>query len=670
MSTKDNLSTADGSKTIHDESTKYLKADDKDQITENSENVHNMVLDLEINNKDLAEVTTDNLTSHKESDVVDSNQTVSIQKNEEEETSDHSGNPENEISKETRENLNFNKLTKEQLVSELSNLVKNEKINTIKDEVDAIRIAFNAKFNEEVNQKKEIFLEEGGNIIDFYYSTPLKKQFNSIYFDYKEKRNLYYENLRNDQQHNLDQRLELIEELKGLLKTEDTVGNLYVRFKNIQEKWKTIGPIAKDNHNTIWNTYHHHTENFYNFLHLHREFRELDFKYNLEQKLKIIERANELVQEEDVNKAFRELQLLHKIWKEDLGPVDKKYGDQIWDKFSELTKRIHQNRQQYFKDLDEVYEQNLIAKQNIILKIQNIPYDQLDKHTDWQQKIKEIETLRQSFFDIGKVPLQVRNDVWAQFKEAVRSFNRNKNIFYKSLKKEQFDNLNKKLELIKIARDNKDSSDFEVTTPLMKKIQADWKKIGHVPRKESDKIWKQFKDACNSYFDRLHEEKVEESNEEKAALAQKQKQLEELKQFKLSNNPNDDIKAIKSNIAVWKSLGRVPYKNKNIESAYNKVLDQLFKQLNLNKKESEIIKFENKLNALKNDEKSIHSEINFINKKIEDLQNEIRQLETNLQFFKHADETNPMVVKVKKSITQLKENLEVWKEKLIKIKQL
>ncbi|WP_459212900.1 DUF349 domain-containing protein [Aquimarina rhabdastrellae] len=570
------------------------------------------------------------------------------------------------------EKKDYHAMSKDALVSEFKNLLNSHKVQAIKEHVEEIKYEFNAKFNEELEQKKEEFLAEGGNIIDFYYSTPIKKEFNSVYFDYKEKRNNYYQNLKKDLQSNLNKRLEIIEELKGLLNLDENISSTYNHFKEIQERWRNAGPIPRDRYNTVWNTYHHHTENFYDFLHLNRDFRDLDFKHNLEQKLKIIDRATELAQETDVNRAFRELQLLHKMWKEDLGPVAKEHRELIWQKFSELTKQIHDNRQQYYKEIDKVYEQNLDVKRGIIANIIEVSKDQPNNHKDWQNKIKEIEALRESFFNAGKVPSKVNEQTWSEFKTAVRDFNRNKNAFYKNLKKDQFENLNKKLELIRIAEENKDSDDFEVVTPLMKKIQADWRKIGHVPRKESDKIWKRFKDACNSYFDKIHAQRNELNKEEEEAYTKKQNHLSALKELELSGDPKVDIDVIKSNINTWKSLGRVPYNKRSIETDYNKVLDSLFEKLNMSRKETEMVKFENKVNSMTNqgDDRALRNEQNFIRKKIDEVKGEIRQLENNLLFFKNAKDDNPLVKEVRKNIAKHNDALDTWKDKLNKLKQL
>jgi hypothetical protein len=570
------------------------------------------------------------------------------------------------------EKKDYHSMSKEQLADELETLLKKEKVQAIKEHVTEIRAEFNAKFDEELEEKKEEFLADGGNIIDFHYSTPLKKRFNDLYFDYKEKRNRYYKQLKQDLNQNLNKRLEIIEELKGLIDVEENINTTYKHFKDLQDRWRVAGAIPRDRYNNVWNTYHHHVENFYDFLHLNREFRDLDFKHNLEQKLKVIDRAEELAEEDDVNRAFRELQMLHKMWKEELGPVGKEYREDIWERFSNATKKIHDKRQQYFNNLDQVFEKNWEKKQEIINKIKEIAEEDYTSHNKWQQKIKEIESLREKFFKAGKVPRAKNEETWSQFKQRVRRFNRNKNHFYKDLKKQQYDNLEKKRELIKIADDNKDSDDFKTVTPLMKKIQADWKKIGHVPRKDSDKVWKQFKAACNHYFDRLHASKNEENKEESEAFEQKKEILDKLKALELSGKKEDDLAKIKEQIAAWKNVGRVPYSKRFIEGKFNKVLDQLFGKLDVNRTKAEMMKYENKIQALNDadDEKKIRNEHYFLTKKIEETTAEIRQLENNLQFFSNVDEDNPLVQDVHKNINDHKAQLEVWKKKLKKVKSL
>lgn len=568
--------------------------------------------------------------------------------------------------------MDYHAMSKEDLVAEMEKLVANEKIQAIKEHIDEIKAEFNSKFDEDFEEKKEEFLAEGGNIIDFHYSTPVKKLFNSIYFDYKEKRNHYYHQLKQDLNKNLDIRLQIIEELKGLLDVEENINTTYRYFKDLQDRWRIAGAIPRDKYNTVWNTYHHHVENFYDFLHLNRDFRDMDFKHNLEQKLKIIDRAEELTQENDTNRALRELQMLHKMWKEELGPVAKEFRENIWDQFSEATKKIHDLRQAYYDQLDQEYEKNLEQKQEICAKIKILVETQYTAHSQWQQKIKELNALRDEFFKVGKVPREKNESTWSEFKQNVRQFNRNKNAYYKGLKKEQYDNLEKKKELIKIADDNKDSEDFKATTALMKKIQADWKKIGHVPRKDSDKVWKQFKAACNHYFDRLHTSNNEENAEENKAFDQKKEILDGLKSYEFSGDKKTDLSKIKAAIEDWKNIGKVPYNKRFIEGKFNKLLDQLFSKLDIDRSKAEMLKYENKLQALNNadDDAKLRNEHYFLTKKVQETKDEIRQLENNLLFFADVNADNPLVKAVHKNIQDQKDQLEVWKEKLEKIKSI
>ncbi|MGB5943479.1 MAG: DUF349 domain-containing protein [Leeuwenhoekiella sp.] len=569
----------------------------------------------------------------------------------------------------------YSALDKEALIDELKRLLKSGNVQDFKEDVYEIRDVFNSKFDEEQKQAQEKFIEEGGNIIDFRYYSPLKKEFNSLYFDYREKRNKYYQNLKKDLNANLETRNQIIEDLKNLkdeFSVENNTGAIYEKFKDIKERWRNAGNIPRDRYNLVWNTYYHHVDNFYDFLHLNREFRDLDYQHNLEQKLKLIEQAEELTKEQNVMRAFRELQMLHHMWKEEIGPVAREYSDAIWDRFSAATKSIHENRQVYFENQDAIHQENLEKKRVVIAKIAAIGADVPSKHSGWQNKLKEVNALRDEFFALGKVPKKNNEETWKAFKNATRDFNRAKNAYYKSIKQEQYDNLEKKKELIKIAEDNKDSDDVETTTELMKKIQAEWKKIGHVPRKDSDKVWKKFKAACNHFFDRLHAAKDEVLKEEKENLGDKQELLDKVKALKMSGDRKEDLDAIKAIIKEWKDTGRVPHSQKNIEQDFNKVLDGLFKQLDMGRKESELIKYDNRVAAIadQEDDYQLNRERSFISKKIDEVTAEIVQLENNLGFFQHVPDDNPMVAEVHKNIAKLKKNKEIWEAKRRKLKSL
>ncbi|NQY29031.1 MAG: DUF349 domain-containing protein [Flavobacteriaceae bacterium] len=568
------------------------------------------------------------------------------------------------------ETKDYHAMDMDTLVEEFDSLVKNHPVQAISKQFNQLKEEFNAKYSELVDTKKEEFLAEGGNIIDFSYSSNTKNKFNKVYGEYKTLRNAYYNNLEQGFKDNLGKRNKIIEEIKSLLSIEEDINTTYKHFKELQQSWRNAGAIPRDKYNTVWNTYHHHVERFYDFLHLNRDLRDLDFKHNLEEKQKIAARAEELSQHNDVMHAFRELQILHKVWKEDIGPVGKEHREDIWNKFSAATKIIHNKRQVYYADIDKVYEQNLLVKNEIITQIIAIDTTNITNNKDWQGKIKEIETLRDLFFKAGKVPSKVTEKTWSSFKQAVRDFNKNKNSFYKNIKKDQIENLNKKLKLVALAEANSKSDDFEATTPLMKKIQADWRKIGHVPRKDSDKVWKQFKDACNQYFDRLHAKRDEANAVELESFTAKESYLATLTGLILEGDHSEKINTIKGHIAHWKSLGFVPRNKKKINDSFNKVIDSLFNQLDIDKNEAEIIKYANKISVLEGDQRALENELLYVKRKVDEIKSEVNQLENNLGFFANAKPDNPLVKEVYKNIELQKQQMDTWKKKLQQVKAL
>lgn len=564
----------------------------------------------------------------------------------------------------------YHEMSMENLVGELQRLVKNEKVQAIRKHVDTIKDEFNQKFDEFLEEKKEEFIANGGNEIDFRYNSVDKQQFNEVYSEYRDKRNQHYKSLEKSHKENLAYRLDLIEQLKALVNVEEDINTTYNNFKDIQAKWRHAGAIPRADYNNVWKTYHHHIEIFYDFLNINRDLRDLDFKHNLEEKGKIVARAEELSKEPDLNRAFRELQVLHKIWKEDLGPVGKDHREEIWDRFSAATKIIHERRQDYFKNLDKIKEENLERKHAIIAEISALSENVSSNHGTLQQQIKKLEELREAFFKAGQVPQKVNSKTWNSFKGAVRVFNQNKNAFYKNLKKDQQENLDKKRALLEIAVSIKDSDDFDATTAEMKRIQGQWKKIGHVPRKYSDKLWKDFKTTCNHYFDRLNALKSDAFKEEEANFKLKDEFLDRLKAFELSGDKAKDLEAIEKFSEEWKTYGRVPFKKKNINQKFDKIIDALYQKCGVSKQESELLKYGNKIQQLSNNdnqERAIQNERAFIRKKIDESNDEIRQLENNLQFFSNASETNPLVQDVIKRVNQHKESLAAWKAKLKKL---
>jgi len=562
--------------------------------------------------------------------------------------------------------VDYSKFSLEDLVVMLQKTLSNNPVQKVKNQVEGIKTAFNLTFGTLLAEKKALFLEAGGNSIDFQFSSPIKSEYNKLLSDYKKQRDVYYNDLEKQLAINLEKRLSVIEQLKDLIENADTA-TMYKSFRELQDTWRTIGSVSKNHYNDTWKTFHHHVERFYDLLHLSNDFRDLDFKHNLEEKLKIIEKAEGLAEEEDINLAFKELQDLHKIWKEDIGPVSQDMREEIWQNFSAATRKIHDKRHDHFREMRSKYQEIIENKSKVVEKLNGYDTSNNKSHSDWQKSIKYVEELRQEYFNSGKLPFSKSEDVWQKFKAATKKFNTSKNVFYKYEKSEQQENLKKKIKLIELAESLKDSEDWELAANTFKKIQTDWKSIGHVPRKFSDDIWKRFKTACNYYFDRYHQQKNSLNKEQQAIVDAKKILLETVKELK--DPTKEELLGV---INTWRGLGRLPRNARHIEGKFNKLIDRALGGLSLEKNEVEMLKFTNLVDGLfaDNDIRKLDSEQMFVRKKIDDVAREIQQLENNLGFFSNAKDDNPLVLNVKNSVNAFKDDLIILNKKLSYIKKL
>ena len=573
---------------------------------------------------------------------------------------------ETEVKEEKKTTLDYATLSLEELIKELQNTLSNNPVNKIKDQVESIKSAFNKIFGALLAEKKKAFLDEGGNALDFQYASPLKGEYNTLLSDYKKQRDAHYNAIEKQMNDNLDKRTEVIDSLKDLIENADA-NTMYKDFRVLQDTWRQIGAVSKTRYNDTWKTYHHHVERFYDLLHLSNDFRDLDFKNNLDEKLKIILKAEALATSSDINEAFKELQDLHKIWKEDIGPVAKELREDVWHKFSEVTKKIHDKRHDHFREMKSKYQEIIVQKLLVIDRLDAYDTSENKTHKDWQNSINDIEKLRQEYFSAGKLPYAKSEEVWQKFKTATKKFNSSKNHFYKDEKSEQQENLKKKLALIEVAVSLKDSDDWQMATDGMKKIQADWKKVGHVPRKFSDDIWNKFKAACNFYFDRYHQQKDAVSNEQQAVVDSKKAFLESLKEDQTQTK-----ESVLEAIDTWKELGQLPRNVRHLDGKFNKQIDRLVESLSLDKKEISMLKFTHVVDglAVNEDFRKLDSEQLFVRKKIDEVVKEMQQLENNLGFFSNAKDDNPLVLNVKNRVAEFKEDLNIWKEKLKYLKKL
>ena len=668
MSEHDNLQDADGDN--------LNVTPPKSEITEDVNSLSEVVNEIE--NKSTEDATIETITVQSKED---NSEEISSEEEEEEDDDDEESLDKGNQKKTDKSDAkigsekidseeSFESLSLEDLVNKFESLLENENSQNVRNNINKIKNSFNAAFAILIAEKKDAFLADGGNVIDFNFTSPLKKRFNDLSKSFRERQQSFQKNRAQQLNQNLEIRLQIIEEIKGLINVEGDINSSYNTFKSLQERWRNTGQIPSTENNNTWNNYRHHVEIFYGFLHLNRDLRDLDYKHNLEQKQKIIQSTEELATETDLNRAFRELQALHKIWKEELGPVAKEFKDELWERFSAATKVINDKRQDYYGQLEETFNDNLVIKNDIIDKIKAISEKTSLVHKEWQANIKEIEALRDAFFKAGKVPSKQNEKTWTAFKDAVRIFNKNKNTYYKTLKKDQSENYRKKLELVEIAEQNKDSLDLETTLVLMKDIQNRWKSIGHIPRKDSDKLWKRFRGACNLFFDRYHEQKNNGSEEEIKSFEDKTSLLETLNSFIPSEDKDTNLDSLNQFSSQWKKIGNVTKSKRFIDGKFFKSLDGFYSKIGLDKEALENLKYSLKLETISKDPSLFNNEVIFIRKKIDEIKSEINQLENNLQFFSNVDDDNPLVKEVHKNISKHKEALKVWELKYSKIKKL
>ena len=580
-------------------------------------------------------------------------------------TSEDSNLDEDDLSVVKSEEENYDDLNLEQLLKTLDKKVSSGKIHHHKRDVEALSKQIEPKLSQIFENKKEDFINAGGELKDFDAKIPEKTIYNDLIRRYKSERARYYQELEKSFQNNLVIRKNLIEELKGLIGIDQPISETYKQFKNLQSRWRESGHVPRAEANNIWKTYHHHVGIFYDFLHLNREFRELDFKYNYEEKLKIIEQAEALSKMDNIQKAFRDLQELHKRWKDELGPIAKEHGETLWERFSEATKVIHEKRQFFQKNQTEVYRANYEKKKTIISQMQQLAEVEIKTHNEMQKMIRDMESLRTSFFECGHVSRSDNAEIWAMFKDVMRLFSKKRNTFYKSLKKEYSENFKQRMELVKQVEAFLQTEDFAATTPKVIALQRKWKEMGAVSRKQNDKAWKLFRKACNDYFALLDERKNKLSEVEQQAFEEKDELLK-----KLQSKEGLDRTSIDHLIEEWTKIGSVGRKTNQINSKFVAAIENSLKQLGEDKESIASFKYELKIKLMGDRTELIQKERSQIKQRLDKAKQEYIQLETNMEFFAKSSSENPVVNKVMKGLEKQKKIIDGLQQKLDAFKRM
>ena len=558
-----------------------------------------------------------------------------------------------------------------ELIEEFEKLSKLDKWYNKNKIIQEIISQFELKFKIEVQAKKDLFLKEGGNEIDFYFVPSYKNNFDKLLKDYKKKKRNYFQEREENQRLNLERKLEIIETLKGLINVDENINKIYKKFRILQESWHKTGPVPRSQSNNIWQTFKHHTEIFYDFLHLNRELRDLDFKHNYEEKIKIIEQAEKLSEIPDVLKASRDLNTLHRLWKNDLGPVAKEHRDELWARFQKASNTIHNRRQDFDKEYDIILEKNLLKKNKLISKLEEIEKNLPKNHKEWRKSIDDLNKIRSEFESIGQVTKKYNKSTWSRYRELSREINREKNKFYKFQKIEQRKNIELKKTLINEVKDILEKDDWNDYNNRMKEIQKDWKNIGFIQRKISNQLWEEFRSNCNLYFDRIKDGHEKNSKKELEIKKKKESFIDGIKDFKIPI----EIKEFKNfSSEQWNEfikLGDIKeISNKKLISSYNKEFSKVIEGSAMNNEIKKEAKNHIQFFSIKDDENELNREIHNVNKKIDEVRSEIRQLENNMDYFSKSSNKNSLLSDVTTKLEELKSKEKNFKDDLVPLRKM
>ena len=566
----------------------------------------------------------------------------------------------------------YKALSKEELVEALEALVLHDDINYIRKHIGLIKVAFR-NFIKEQNlsdyeknlSKKEIADPDAEVIPDFV--DELVVRFDKALGIYKQKKAVYDQALEKQKQDNLKVKEAILEELRQLIDSEEELKKTYDVFKELQENWRGIGPVPQSANNTLWNNYHFLVEKFFDKVKINKELRDLDLKKNLEVKAELCEKAEELLLETSINKSFQKLQKLHEAWKE-TGPVPKDKKDEIWDRFKAASDAINEQRQRYYDDLREEQNKNYSAKIVLCEKAEQLSEKTPKSPKEWQINTDKINELFKVWKTIGFAPKKVNDEVWVRFRTALDTFFKHKKDFFQTYKDEQSENYNQKVNLCLQAEALKDSEDWKRTTDELIALQQEWKNIGPVPRKFSDKIWKRFRAACDEFFNRKAEyfsnigEKQEENFRKKKDL------IEKIKTHEYSKDNTENLNILKEFQREWMEIGHVPIKQKDtIQNEFRKTINEQFDKLNISRKAKSTIGFKNKIENLKKSphaDNIISKERAFLQSKINALQNDIKLWENNIGFFASSKKADVLKSEFESKIEKAKTDIAILEEKL------
>ena len=564
--------------------------------------------------------------------------------------------------------IDYTILDKKQLIDKLEEALKAEDVNSIKNKVSSIKVNFVRILKEEKQKQLEKFIEDGGKKEDFVnIIDDDESKFNEIFNIYKTRKNSFNLELEKQKLENLAKKRQILEELKALVNSEENLKKTYDDFKALQERWKETGQVPRTEIADLWNNYNFFVEKFFEKVKLNKELKDLDLRKNLETKIQLCEKAEELLVEKSILKSFKRLQELHDEWKE-TGPVPADKKDEIWERFKAVSDKINVNRKEYYENLHSEQENNFQAKTALCEKMEQIASSEIITPQDWKEKTEQVDELEKLWKTIGQAPVKLNDEVWIRFKTAVNNFYNIKKEFFSELKDNQINNYNQKVNICIEAEALKNNTNWKQTTSALLKLQEEWKKVGPVPKKHSDKVWKRFRAACDEFFNNKQQYYANIQNVEVENLNKKEEIIKKVREFSITENKNENLEALKNIQREWMEIGHVPMDQKDrLQNEFRNVINQLMDKLKISSAEVSTLDFKNKLDVIKNSPDSnriLSKERSFLEQKINSLKSEINLWENNLGFLASSKKADILRAEFEKKIKDAKNEVLIMETKL------
>ena len=557
------------------------------------------------------------------------------------------------------------KQTKSEVIQRLKEINENMS-ETDKQEVDQLKQTFYKLHKAEQEAARKAFIESGGKPEDFSpVSDSDEKEFKEVMKSIKEKRNAIAVAQEKEKEDNLLKKENILEKMKAMVESSEDTGKIYNDFKLLQQEWNEIGQVPAPKVNELWKNYQLYTEKFYDMVKLNNEFREYDFKKNLEQKTHLCEAAEKLADEPDVISAFHQLQKLHQEFRS-VGPVAKELRESIWARFKAASTVVNRRHQQHFEELKEKEQNNLDQKTVICEIVESMEYDKFTTFADWEEKTQEILALQAKWKTIGYAPQNMNVKIFERFRAACDEFFRRKAAFFKMVKENMASNLEKKKALCEQAESLKESTDWKATAEILTKLQKEWKTIGPVTKKHSDAVWKRFIGACDYFFEQKNKATSSQRSEELENLAKKEEIIKELAALDGSGNTDEAaVERTRELMKEWNSIGFVPFKEKDrLYKEYHNLVDKLFDRLHLSAAEKKLSSFKAGLSK----DGNLYRDRERLVRTYEGLKSDIQTYENNLGFLNAASQKgNSLVADINRKIERLKADMELVLKKIAAI---